>query len=200
MRESVRSPAKAFQLLSEGNRRFVEGKPAPADLPAKRLELTDGQSPYAAIVSCADSRVPPEAIFDAGLGDLFVVRAAGGLLDELGLATVDFVVEYFPARLIAVIGHEGCGAVEATAEGRQGRGRVSEIIDRLSPFTEDAKAAGMSGNQLTEWVARTSVLHSVDTLTHSPVLEEKLGTGELAIVGGFYKLASGKVEWITPTP
>ena len=187
----------ALAALLEGNRRFAAGVAEHPRQDARRREevLAKGQNPFAAIVGCADSRVPPEIVFDQGLGDLFVIRVAGNLVDDFELASLEYVVSHLGTPLIAVMGHTRCGAVTAAIAAEDVPGRLSAIIEALGPSIEKARAA--SGD-LVETTARESVKSTVAALKASePVLRPLVERGTLRIVGMFYDIERGTVEVIS---
>jgi carbonic anhydrase len=187
----------ALAALIEGNARFAAGASLHPRQDARRREetLAKGQYPIAAIVGCADSRVPPELVFDQGLGDLFVVRVAGNLVDDLGLASLEYAAAHLEVPLIVVMGHSRCGAVTAAANGADAPGRLSAIVAALRPSIEKAK--GGSGD-LVEAAARENVKSAVAALEASdPVLRPLVERGALRIAGMFYDIERGTVEIIS---
>ncbi len=192
-----RDHREALAALIEGNARFASGTSEHPRQDARRREetLAKGQYPFAAIVGCADSRVPPELVFDQGLGDLFVVRVAGNLVDDLGLASLEYAAAHLGVPLIAVVGHSRCGAVTAATEAGEAPGRLSAIVTALGPSIERAK--GVAGD-LVETAARESVKSTVAALGASePVLRPLVDRGALRIVGMFYDIERGTVEVIS---
>jgi carbonic anhydrase len=185
--------------LLKGNNRFVKGEPThPRRKPEDFAALAEGQAPLAVIVGCADSRVPPELIFDQGIGDLFAVRIAGNVVSGAG-ATVKGSIEYAVAelgvRLIVVLGHSGCGAVKAAIKHIDARdalpGSVAELVDTIKPAVTAAK--GRPGNQLDN-VIRANVERGVERLKGlEPVLAGSVKKGEVKVVGATYDLRIGKV-------
>jgi carbonic anhydrase len=150
--------------------------------------------PFAVILGCADSRVPPEIVFDEGLGDLFVIRVAGNILDDGTLASIEFATAELGVPLVMVLGHERCGAVAATLKGDEVPGHISRLLDAIKPALEQVK--GQTGNQLDNAV-RANIKMVVGQITSSkPVLTELVQQGKLKIVGGRYDLDSGTVEII----
>jgi len=132
-----------FATLLEGNKRFIEGKPAAKDCSAERRdELTKGQHPVATILSCSDSRVPPEVVFDQALGDIFIVRVAGNVIEPTVLGSIEYGVEHLHTPLLIILGHESCGAVKATLES-EGKleGNIGAILKKIRPAVEAAKKA-----------------------------------------------------------
>jgi carbonic anhydrase len=186
--------AQAWQCLKDGNERFatdrLEGKDVGS---ARRQELTAGQHPFAIVLSCADSRVPPEIIFDQGLGNLFVVRVAGNISEPFAVGSIDYAVEHLHVPLIVVLGHEKCGAVAAAlGEGKPG-GNLGRLIsqihvgEHLSANRDEALAASVENN----------VRFQANVLTErSEVIREHVQQKTLQIVAGVYGLATGKVRWL----
>lgn len=196
--EVVTSGTEALKLLKAGNERFTSGELANKDLSgAKREELTAGQKPFAVILSCSDSRVPPELLFDQGLGDLFIIRVAGNIVDPENVGSVEYAVEHLHAPLVVVLGHEKCGAVKATVEGGEAPGSIGTLVERIKPAVEEAKAAGASGDRLVEKAVNENVDNMLAQLEESPILKEGVERGKLKIVGAKYHLGSGQVEWFS---
>ncbi len=194
----VKSGSAAKQLLSEGNNRFVTGQFAAKDLSSTRREALKekGQQPFAIIVSCSDSRVPPELLFDQGLGDLFVVRVAGNVADPVALGSIEYAVEHLGSPLIVVMGHEKCGAVKATVEGKPVPGSIGEIAKIIQPAVDKVKATGVTGADLVEKSADENVRAVITTIEKSPVVKHFTENGRLTVVGAKYHIGTGKVEWL----
>ncbi len=195
-----------WSRMLQGNRRFAEGKPDhPWQDQETRQTLLDGQNPDAAVLSCSDSRVPPEIIFDQGLGDLFTVRTAGQLIDSAVIASLEYAVKKLHVSLICVLGHEHCGAIEAAEA--DGSLEAADAMDDLDEHIAAAESiilrqAGMSVWQAREAeldahedIERVHVAHIIETLVEqSPVIQQALAADKLMIVGARYQLDSGKVE------
>ncbi|HEY2585365.1 MAG TPA: carbonic anhydrase [Tepidisphaeraceae bacterium] len=187
---------QAFEWLKAGNARFVSGHPIhPHDNTGRRVELTASQHPYAIVLGCSDSRVPPPLVFDAGLGDLFEIRVAGNTADDSALASIEYAAEHLHAPLLVVLGHEKCGAVAATVDAAKSSekpaGHLSAIIDPIRPAVEKAK--GEEGD-LTTNAVKENVKNVVRVLEHSePVLAEMVHSGHLKVVGAVYRLDTGEV-------
>jgi|SoiMethySBSTD1v2_1073268.scaffolds.fasta_scaffold570373_2 carbonic anhydrase len=202
--ETVLDPLERLKL---GNARFQAGSSAHFNQDRdRRLDLARGQHPFALVVGCADSRVPPEILFDQGLGDLFVVRVAGEVLDDLALASVEYAVEHLDVRTIVVLGHERCGAVQATLEGGELPGHMKYLARAIAPHVEEAKAQlrGKTGAIPAE-IFDQAVLQNVRGVVAGleecgPILSALQHTGELRIVGARYDLDTGAVEWLEPQP
>jgi len=193
----------ALQRLREGNQRFVNDKTADTESHSLRREaLVDDQRPFAIILSCSDSRVPAELIFDQGIGDLFIVRVAGNISAPSQLASIEFAAEQFGSPLVVVMGHSNCGAIKATlgearlpAEQRTANLRV--LIDRIVPVIEpllDTELATQP-DALLEAAVRENVNSTVAALKLSPVLDRLTRDNGLIIIGAEYSLESGAVEF-----
>ena len=188
------SAQQALQLLIEGNKRYSFRKfNHPHQDAARLLEVAQGQHPFAIILSCADSRVPPEIVFDQGLGDLFVVRVAGNILDDAVLGSIEFAAEQLNVPLVMVLGHERCGAVKAAVEGGNAPVHISTLVKAIQPAV--AKVKGKPGDLLDNAV-RANVQMVVEQMKVSEPLSELVKTKKLQIVGGRYDLDQGTVEII----
>jgi carbonic anhydrase len=191
----IMNAALAWEALLSGNRRYAHGAGHhPRQSPYRRAEVLPAQQPFAVIIGCSDSRVPPEIIFDCGLGDLFVVRTAGHALDDAGYASVQYVVEHLGVQLIVVLGHSGCGAVKAVIDRVEAPGHLGILIARLRSAVD--AAAGRPGdllhNAVTENVGQT-VAH---LKTLEPVLADLVDSGKLSVVGAHYDLETGLVTLV----
>ncbi len=185
-------PASLSQLL-EGNRRFAASQPThPNQGSAHRGDVATGQKPFAIIVGCADSRVPPEVIFDQGLGDLFVVRVAGEVVDDQALGSIEFAVAKLGARLIVVLGHERCGAVDAALTGGTVPGHIGRIVDAIKPAIAQSSAA--PGNALDNAVRDQAQAVARQLRISEPVLGPMVRDGTLLVVGAVYDLDTGMVQ------
>lgn len=186
---------EALQLLLDGNRRYAANKPALDESPRRRMEVARGQKPIAMVLGCVDSRVPPELIFDQGLGDLFVIRTAGEVLDQAALGSLEFGVAELHIPLLVVLGHHHCGAVKAAIDELAGHGEaeadIRYLVEALEPAVENGKRLG---GDLWEQAGRAQIALQVDRLKRSPVLAEAVADGALCVVGTWYDLESGLVE------
>lgn len=192
---TVTAPDQALQRLMEGNQRYVGSKLAHPNLTLeRRAQLAQGQHPFSIIFSCVDSRVPPELVFDRGLGDLFVIRTAGHTLDDAVLGSIEYGVAELGIPLILVLGHEKCGAVKATLEAVEHNttapDRIQALVHDITPAIEQSK--GQPGDALDNAVLANTAL-TVAALKATPLLAEALGKGSLKIVGGRYDLDTGAV-------
>lgn len=189
---AVFSNERFVQRLIDGNKRYVGGKPShPNQTPERRRHVSKGQHPFAVVVCCSDSRVPPEIIFDQGIGDLFVVRVAGNIVDDAGFGSIEYAAEHLHVSLVVVLGHERCGAVEAAVKGGEAPGHIKSLLETIRPAVEKAK--GKPGD-LAENAMRTNVKMVVDHLKASkPILEHLVHKGTLTVVGARYDLDDGMV-------
>lgn len=194
-RPEITDPDTALAHLMDGNVRFVEAAMVhPAQDPEHRLRVSRGQRPYAVVLTCSDSRLPPEVIFDQGLGDLFVVRVAGNIVDAALLGSIEYAVGHLDVPLVVAMGHESCGAVEATLESVQHHtrphGDVAALVDAITPAVPIAeKRAG----DLLDNTIRVNAEMSRDRVAASAELAEPLKTGRLKVLAAYYSLDDGKV-------
>lgn len=205
----IPSPA-ALERLRDGNRRFAEDLPSQSGLSgaAKRSQLLAGQQPFAIILGCSDSRVPAELVFDQGLGDLFVIRVAGNIVAPSQIGSIEYAAEVTGARLVVVMGHSNCGAVEATINELQrpqaNRSRnLSSIVNRIRPSVETLLETGLSQDRaaLIRFAVRSNIRASVDHLRHgSEILERLIAKEGLCVVGAEYSLETGLVEFFDGLP
>jgi len=194
-RPMITNPDAALNELMEGNARFVNAKMVhPAQDPEHRLQVSQGQHPFAAILTCSDSRLPPEVIFDQGLGDLFVVRVAGNIVDAALLGSIEYAVDHLKAPLVVVIGHERCGAVEATLDSIQHNSKPHGDISALvSAITPAVPVAEQRPGDLLENTIRVNAEMSRDAITNSSELAGRLKTGEVKVLAAYYSLDDGHV-------
>jgi carbonic anhydrase len=198
-----KSGDEAFGKLMEGNKRFVSGTMSQKEsCQVKRQELVAGQHPSAIVVTCSDSRVAPEVIFDQFLGDIFVVRVAGNVLDPVGLGSVEYAAEHLHTPLLVIMGHDKCGAVSATLDATgKPEGNIGAIVAKILPAVEKARAKGGTKDQLLDAAVRENVLVShAALLKQSPVLKHLIDKGELTVVDAVYHLGSGEVEVLPAGP
>ena len=188
------APADAVSKLKEGNGRYTSGNlQHPGQTTERRAELTKDQHPFAVILSCSDSRVPPEIVFDQGLGDLFVVRVAGNVIDDHGLGSIEYAVDYLGARLIVVLGHQSCGAVKAAKETIAAKGKapghIQSLVTAIKPVVEATAKDDL------DTTVKANVKHVVQALRSStPILKAKVDSGEVQVIGGYYSLDTGAVS------
>jgi len=191
------TPAEAWAELARGNERFVTGEHRhPNQDAARRDSLTEGQAPFAVFFGCADSRVAAEIIFDRGLGDLFVVRTAGHVIDPGVLGSIEFGVALLDIPLVVILGHDSCGAVAATVNavetGILPGGYIRDIVERVTPSVLGARQAGMT---TADEIEAEHVRHTLRLLTErSRLIADRVASGHLAVVGAVYHLADGRAR------
>ena len=216
-------PTEAMSRLKEGNARFTAGNPQhPHDsvderkymaansyenagtIPLgmtseqaakRRAELTKSQHPFAIILSCSDSRVPPETVFDEGLGDLFIVRVAGNVLNDEGLGSIEYGVDVLGARLIVVLGHQSCGAVDAAMKTVAAKGKapghIQSLVTAIKPVVDSTPKGDL------DTTIKANVKHVVDALRSStPILKARVDSGDVQVIGGYYTLDTGAVTFL----
>jgi len=187
------APADALARLKAGNQRFVAGKlQHPHQNPKRRTELATGQRPFAIVLGCADSRTSPEVLFDQGLGDLFVVRVAGNILDDHGLGSIEYAVDHLGAQLIVVLGHQRCGAVQAAKETLDSKAEapahINSIVAAIQPAVEATRGANV------EATIKANTDNVVRSLRSSePVLKKEVEAGAITVLGAYYNLDTGAV-------
>jgi len=208
--ESAVSPEAALQHLMEGNKRYVEGQMTAGKLcdAAARTALVKSQKPYAIILSCSDSRLPPEVIFDKGLGEIFVIRVAGNIPDPIVLGSIEYAAEHLGSPLIMVLGHERCGAVKATVEAKgktSGSANIDAILNTITPSVKaaakdcqackgEAKCADSKKDEFLECVSDTNAKRVAASLpAKSKIIKHLLAEKKLAIVVAKYDLDDGVV-------
>jgi carbonic anhydrase len=216
--QSIIPPSEAISRLKEGNGRYTSGNPqhphesreertqmaakshenlgmSAADAAKRREELANSQHPFAVVLGCADSRVPPEIVFDQGLGDLFVVRVAGNVIDDHALGSIEYAVDHLSVRLIVVLGHQHCGAVKAARETIAAKGTAPGHIQSLVTAIQPAVESTAKGDL--EATIKANVDHVVQALRSStPILKAKVDSGELRVVGAYYSLDTGAVTFL----
>jgi carbonic anhydrase len=190
---------KALARLKAGNARFVTGKLLhPHQSPGRRSKLAEGQHPFAIILGCADSRTAPEVVFDQGLGDLFVVRTAGNVVDDVALGSIEYAAEHLGASLIVVLGHENCGAVKATLDGGKLPGHLPAIAQAIRPAVK--ASANQPGNALDNAVRENARLEARRIARSKPILRKLVEEGKVKIVAARYDLNTGQVGFVPYGP
>jgi carbonic anhydrase len=184
-----------LQELKQGNAHHVaHADTHPRNSAARQRELVQGQHPHATVLSCADSRVPPEIVFDQGLGDLFTVRSAGNVAGDVELGSIEYAVAHLETPLLVVMGHQHCGAVTAAVEGGEVLGHTGAFLTPIMPAVTQARAR--SGNVIEDAVT-INVQRVVDQLrTSRPVLADYVARGKLRVVGAVCALDTGQVTWL----
>jgi carbonic anhydrase len=192
--ENPPNPDRALQLLIKGNERFVENKRKFPDQDWKRItQVAPSQAPFAAILGCADSRVPAEIVFDQGFGNIFVCRVAGNVATPEEIGSLEFGTLVLGAKVILVLGHERCGAVKAAIEGGVLPGDIGSLTEAIKPAVESSK--NQAGDKV-ENAVKANVRLQANRLKASTLLSERLEAGKLKIVGGYYDLDTGKVTLV----
>jgi len=183
------------QRLIDGNRRYVEGRMLNIERDAaRRNEIAKAQHPFAIVLTCSDSRVPPELLFDQGLGELFVIRTAGNVVDDVAIGSIEYAAEHLHAKLLVVLGHEYCGAVKATLAGGEAPGHIGSIVEKIKPSVAIGKA--FPGDALDNCVRANIVNITSQLRENKPMLSEMVKSGELTVMGARYDLDDGKVSWM----
>ena len=190
------SPDAVLTELKAGNQRHVKTSYQwnNHNSLARRAEMAKGQHPGAIILSCADSRVPPEFVFDQGLGDLFVVRVAGNIVEAAGVGSMEYAVEHLGSKVIVVLGHERCGAVDATLKGGEAPGHIAELVKKIQPAVE--QSINMAGDKLDNAVVTNVKLVVAELKNSKPILSDLSSQGKIKIVGARYDLDTGVVTWL----
>ncbi len=202
MQEAI-TPSMALDLLKEGNKRFINNLKVNRNLLQQANETSDGQHPFAVILSCIDSRTSAELIFDQGLGDIFSVRIAGNIINEDILGSMEFGCKVAGAKIIVVLGHTKCGAVKGACDHVE-MGNLTALLTKLRPAVDDetdTKENRTSGNPVfVENVAKINVLRSVKSIIErSPILKEMIESGEIGIIGGTHDIATGAATFYPET-
>lgn len=199
------TPDEALQTLRDGNERFARGQAEhPRQDTARAAETAlDGQHPIATVLSCSDSRVPVEILFDCGIGDAFTVRVAGNVADVDEIGSIEYGVDHLETPVLVVLGHSKCGAVTAVVTGAELHGLIPPLVENIRPAVEAARQnfPGREGADLVPEAIRANVWQTIDDICHnSPAVRNRLATGKLTIVGAVYDLESGRVDWLGPHP
>ncbi|NJK69356.1 MAG: carbonic anhydrase [Richelia sp. CSU_2_1] len=186
------TPDVALKQLMDGNKRFVDRKRQSPNQDFVRItEVAKSQKPFAAILGCADSRFPPEIIFDRGFGDLFVCRVAGNVATPEEIGSLEYSTLVLGAKVLVVIGHERCGAVDATIKGTQVPGQIGSLINAIKPAVESSKDE--TGDRLENAIKANAMLQA-NRLKASPVISKLIQENKLKVVGGYYDLDTGAVN------
>lgn len=194
MNQPVTTESSTLEKLLQGNNRFAAAHPLHPDESRQRMgEIAKGQHPFAVVISCSDSRVPPELIFDQGLGDLFVIRTAGNLVGGLEIGSVEYAVEHLQVPLIVVLGHEQCGAIKAFVDGSEAPGHIKDIIDSIKAEPEISAITKDDKDRLAHCIEANLRHVTLQLQMQSFIIREKIEKGELRIVTGKYDLEKGSV-------
>ncbi len=186
---------KALKMLLEGNKRYAEGELThPNQTPERRKELLSGQDPFAVVIACSDSRVPVESIFDVGIGDIFVIRTAGNILDAVGIGSVQYAVEHLGVQLVFVLGHTSCGAVGATLSGGDTEGYLRSVVEFLKPAA--ARGREMPGDAYMNSIKANVELMKERLKNGGESFRKALEGRKLRVAGAVYNMESGLVEML----
>jgi carbonic anhydrase len=201
----VTNPGKAEELLQQGNGRYVAGNPLHPNQGLERRAMTTarGQHPFATVLTCSDSRVPVEVLFDCGVGDVFVVRVAGNVVNTDEAGSIEYGVDHLETPLLVVLGHTHCGAVTAVAGGGEIHGNIGALVKNIGTAVKAAKEAHpeLSGSALVEEAVVANVWQSVDDLFRtSETARKRVKGAKLKVVGALYDIESGKVVWLGSHP
>jgi carbonic anhydrase len=199
------TPGEAIHRLEEGNSRFCHDHCLHPREDAKRRAQTaaDGQHPFAMVLSCCDSRVPVEIVFDQGIGDIFAIRVAGNVCGTDEMGSIEYAEEHLGSPLLVVLGHTECGAVTAATVGAEVHGNVKPVIDRIAPAVRQAHIAHpeLSGKALVPCAIEANVWQGVeDLLKKSPATRHRVEAGKLKVVGAIYDVKDGQVKWLGEHP
>jgi carbonic anhydrase len=199
------SADESLRLFKDGNARYAEGKPQHPHQDRERRALTagQGQHPLAAVLTCSDSRVPPEIIFDQGIGDIFVIRVPGNISapDEIG--SIEYAVDHLATPLVVVLGHTQCGAVTAVVDDAKLPPNIAALLEPIKPAVAKAREDNPEATQdvLLNAASKENVWQSIaDMLRQSPIIREKVKDGGVRVVGAIYEIDSGQVQWLGPHP
>jgi len=197
--QTINTEIDALTVLMKGNERFVAGKPRPKDYLSERSMLTQSQHPYAIVLACADSRVPPELIFDESLGRIFVVRTAGHVVDPVALGSIEYAVEHLHVGLLLVLGHESCGAVKATISGGEASPNIKALMKSIKPAIDKVWSRAIAERERLSESVKENVRYQMQrAIFESEVLSEHVYEKRLTVVGGVYGLRTGRVEMVAP--
>jgi carbonic anhydrase len=203
--ETEMKPEQAIQRLKDGNDRFASGKSSHPDITAERRKDTtlNGQHPFATVISCSDSRVPVEILFDQGIGDIFVIRVAGNVCNADEIGSAEYGTDHLATPALVVLGHTRCGAVTAVAQGAELHGNIRALVHNIFQAVETAKDADPDahGDALVAAAVEANVRQSIaDLLKNSPAVRELVEAGKLKIAGAVYDLGEGRVKWLDDKP
>lgn len=194
----IEQGADSLTRLIDGNKRFMSGELAKKDIgESRRRQLAAGQHPFATVLSCSDSRVAPEIIFDQGLGDIFVVRVAGNVVEPTTLGSIEYGVEHLHTPLIIILGHESCGAVKAALEAKgKPEGNIGAILKKIMPAVNTAKKAGKNQDETLNIAVQENIKNTYKDIMKSKLVREHVNDGKLKVIGAEYYLDTGKLEMI----
>lgn len=191
------NPDEAIVKLKEGNKRFIANELSPKDYPTEIEATADGQNPYAVIVTCSDSRVPPEIIFDESIGKLFVIRLAGNVIDSAAVGSIEYAVKYLKSSYLLMLGHTHCGAVHAAVSGGNYSPSITYIAKLIAPAYEKVKAMGVDEEKIEEESIKENVLLQASVVSEmNGIVSEHRENGSLKIGGAIYDIEDGRVHFL----
>ncbi|HEX4013461.1 MAG TPA: carbonic anhydrase [Candidatus Cybelea sp.] len=194
---ATEDPTEALALLQAGNARFVAGHPRPEPVTPKELALHEGQSPFAVVLGCSDSRVPIETIFDQPPGQIFVIRVAGNFLNADNLASIEFAIQYLKSKIVVVLGHTNCGAVSGAVSYAKGGiklpGHIHHLVDAVAPSVEATRR--LPGDWIANAVEHNVERNAGELIAHSDIVAAAVAAGDLRVIGGIYDLRTGSVSF-----
>ena len=186
---------QALETLLSGNEKYLSGNITPNIDASLRTDLAaNGQKPYAIVITCSDSRVPAELIFDSSLGDIFVIRTAGNVVSDFEIGSVEYGAEHLGSPLVLVLGHTSCGAVTAATEGGEAGGKIQSIVDEITPSVQKAKNEG--AEDVLSTAIEFNVMNSVNKILSSDIIKELVEEEKVKIIGGVYDINTGTITII----
>lgn len=200
-RQDALTPMDAFNLMVDGNKRYIDAQSEGIDLSSLRNDSVNGQNPHSIVLSCIDSRVVVEQVFDQALGDIFVARVAGNFANTDIVASMEYACAVAGSKLIIVLGHEACGAVKAACD-KVELGNITSLLSNITPAVDQVKGSissphDSSNTTFVNAAIEENVNQTIDQIrSMSPILKDLEDKGQIQFKGGVYKLASGKVEWV----
>lgn len=198
------TPEEAMKKLQEGNERYVAGKSTqPNQSQARRQETAKGQHPFATVLACSDSREPVEIIFDGGIGDIFVIRVAGNVVDTIEVGSIEYGVANLHTPVVLVLGHTHCGAVAAAVKEVPVQGSIAPLVENILPavYTVRKKDPKLAGAKLMARAIEENVRLSIENLiARSSIIREHIKEGKLQVLGAVYNIETGKIDWLGPHP
>jgi len=194
------SAAEVWDSLMAGNRRFIAGKPETRDLVSLRHKLVPGQAPKAIVLSCSDSRVGPELIFDQSLGGIFVVRTAGNVADPVALGSIEYALDHLHSPLLVVLGHQKCGAVNAACSGeKMPSPNLEAIVEKIDPAVTQAKSYAKADDLVESAIKENVHRSAMDLLANSEIIRNAVKSDKVTVIEAEYELESGQVVRLAPT-
>ena len=193
--EKSEAAEQSLEKLLSGNEKYLSGSITPNVDDSLRMDLAqNGQHPYAIVITCSDSRVPAELIFDSSLGDIFVIRTAGNVVSDFEIGSVEYGAEHLGSPLILVLGHTNCGAVTAATEGGEAEGKIQSIVNEITPSVQRAKDEG--AEDVLSKAIEFNVMNSVNKILSSDIIKELIAERKVEVVGGVYDISTGTITII----